>query len=275
MTYATLMVHLELGCSNDRLLRTAVEMAKRFHADVIGIAASQPIQAVFGGSYACADVVRQDSGEIENKLEVAEAEFRSALRGNGGALHWRSSEMFGSLCGYIADEARSADLIITGVATAGLLAGTRYLNTDELVMQVGRPVLVVPNDLGSLKMERVVVGWKDTRETRRAAADALPLLKQAAYVAVVEIAAETDLGAAGAHVQDVVGWLKRQGVAAEAITSQSTGDDAYRLNAIALERNAGVIVAGAYGHSRLHEWVLGGVTRNLLFNADRYVFVSH
>ena len=120
-----------------------------------------------------------------------------------------------------------------------------------------------------------VVGWKDTRETRRAAFDALPLLKKAAHVAVVEIAAEEELAAAGTHLDDVVGWLKRHGVVVVSLAAPSTGDDATQLNAIAEEHGADVIVAGAYGHSRLREWVLGGVTRDLLLRADRCSLVSH
>ena len=129
--------------------------------------------------------------------------------------------------------------------------------------------------MDGLRLEQVVVAWKDTREARRAAFDALPLLKKAAHVTVVEIAAEAELAMARVRVEDVVGWLKRHGVVAEALTLPSLYEDAGRLNAIAEQRGADVIVAGAYGHSRLREFVLGGVTRDLLLRADRCSLVSH
>jgi nucleotide-binding universal stress UspA family protein len=97
----------------------------------------------------------------------------------------------------------------------------------------------------------------------------------ASHVSVVEIATDDGLADACLHVQDVVAWLKRHGIAAEAVTSGSTGDDAEQLQFVAEERNADVIVAGAYGHGRLREWVLGGVTKDLLLRADRCSLVSH
>jgi nucleotide-binding universal stress UspA family protein len=269
------MVHLELGDSNAGLLRVARDLSDRMKAAVIGIAASQPIQAVLGGSYAYGDVVQLDSEEVETEIKAAEAEFRSAFQAHTGPVAWRSTVMFGSLSDYISEEARSADLIISGVARGNFLGEARCLNINEFVMQVGRPVFIIPRSVTELKLDRVVVAWKDTRETRRAAFDALPILKMAAHVTVVEIAADGDLADAGLRVQDVVGWLERHGIAAEAATSGSTGDDADQLKFVAQERNADIVVAGAYGHSRLREWVLGGVTKDLLLRAERCSLVSH
>jgi nucleotide-binding universal stress UspA family protein len=275
MTYATLMVHLELGDSNADLLRVARGLANRAGAGVIGIAASQPIQAVIGGSYAYGDVIQLDREEVETEIKAAEAEFRSAFEAHTKPIEWRSTVMFGSLTDYVSEEARSADLVISAVAPGNFLGQARCLNINELVMQVGRPVFIVPRSVTELKFDKVILAWKDTRETRRAALDALPILKMAAHVTVVEIAADDDLTGAGLRVQDVVGWLKRHGIAAEAATSASTGDDAGQLKFITQEWNADIIVAGAYGHSRLREWILGGVTTDLLLRAERCSLVSH
>ena len=273
-TYATMMVHLELGRLNAGLMEIA-GLAERFHASVIGIVACQPLQITYGDGFIPGDLVEQDRAEIEKQIKEAEAEFRSALQARVSNLEWRSGVTFAPLSDYLAREARSADIIITSVTSGDLLDASRLVSTGDLVMQVGRPVLIVPSTANKLKLERVVIAWKDTRETRRAAFDALPLLKEAVEVAVVEITAEDELAAARTRLQDVVGWLKRHGVVAESIASRSTGDDATRLNAIAHEQDADFIVAGAYGHSRLREWALGGVTRDLLLRANRCSLVSH
>lgn len=228
-----------------------------------------------GTGYISGDIIEQDREEIEKEIREAEAEFRSALQTRFGTLEWRSTVMFASLSDYVAREARAADIVITSVASGDWLDASRRVNTGDLVMRVGRPVLIVPASTDKLKLERVVVAWKDTREARRAAFDALPLLKTAAHVAVVEIAPKDEMAGARTHLDDVVGWLKRRGVVAESLASLSTGDDATRLNAIAQEQGADVIVAGAYGHSRMREWALGGVTRDLLLRADRCCLVSH
>jgi nucleotide-binding universal stress UspA family protein len=142
-------------------------------------------------------------------------------------------------------------------------------------MQLGRPALVVPTTIHTLKLNHVLVGWKDTREARRATLDALPILKKAARVTIVEIADEKDSSAGRTHLEDVASWLKRHGVSAEQFVSPSSGNDAMRLNTIAQGQGVDLIVAGAYGHSRLREFVLGGVTHDLLLCANRCSFVSH
>jgi nucleotide-binding universal stress UspA family protein len=136
-------------------------------------------------------------------------------------------------------------------------------------------VLVVATESSPLELKRVIVAWKDTREARRAAADALPILKIATSVSLVEIAPEAELIAASARLADVAAWLARHDVTAECLPIASDGDDADRLNVLAKEWGADLIVAGAYGHSRVREWALGGVTRSLLGTSLRSVFVSH
>ena len=275
MTYASLMVHVELGHSNAGLLQITGDLAERFNSSVIGIAAYQPLQILYGEGFVCGDVVAQDLKELERETREAEAEFRSALRGHVAALEWRSTLMFSSLSDYLVSEARSTDLVITGVAADALLDTSRRVNIGDLVMQVGRPIIIVPAGASKLKLDRVVIGWKDTREARRAAFDALPLLKKAGHVVVVEIAAEEKLVAARAHLEDVVGWLKRHGIDAESLVSHSTGDDTSGLYAIARDQGADILVAGAYGHRRLREWALGGVTRDLLLRTDCCALISH
>lgn len=114
--------------------------------------------------------------------------------------------------------------------------------------------------------------WKSTSG---AAVDALPLFKKAGHVLVVEIAAEEDLAEARARLKDVAGWLRRHGVSAETLASSSHGEDSAQLRAMAREHAADVVVAGAYGHSRLREWALGGVTRDLLLRTERCSLLSH
>ena len=276
MTYATLMVHLELGASNKGLLQVAGDFAERFQANVIGIAAAQPMQMIYNDGYYSGDLVQLDRTEIEKEIKAAEGEFRSALRGLADKLEWRSTVSFSPLANYLAHQARSADLIITGVDHKNsFLDSSRHVYMGDLVMQVGRPVLIVPTSASGLHLNKVIVGWTDTRETRRAIVDALPLLKKTAHVLVVEITPESELELARGRLRDVVRWLDGHGVAAKSLATPTFADDATHLAKIARENGADVIVAGAYGHSRLREWALGGVTRDLLLTADRCALVSH
>jgi nucleotide-binding universal stress UspA family protein len=282
MSYATLMVHLELGTPNTRLLQITGELAQRFKASVLGIAVRQPLQLVYGDGYVAGDFFEQDEINMAKAMQAAEAEFRAALHHCAHTIEWRSARTYVNLADYLVSEARGADLIVTGVAHGDLFDSSRSVNTGDLIMQAGRPVLTVPraDSLGStavrtLRLDPVLVAWKDTREARRAVADALPLLRQAEAVSVVEIADESELAAAHKRVGDVVHWLKRHNVKAHGNAHASVGNDAMALHALSQDAGADVIVAGAYGHSRLREWVLGGVTRDLLLSPNRCSFVSH
>ena len=129
--------------------------------------------------------------------KATQAEFRSALRTRVSNLKYRSAATFGSVAGYLAREARSTDLFITGAdRSVSLFGSSRHVSMGDLVMQVGRPVLIVPATTDRLSLERVIVGWKDTRETRRAALDPLPLLKMGDHVVVAAIAVEAELAPA-------------------------------------------------------------------------------
>ncbi|MGD0719730.1 MAG: universal stress protein [Roseiarcus sp.] len=276
MTYATLMVCLRLERGNANLLNIAGGLAERFKAEAIGVAARQPTPFVYSDSYVPQELVEQDREAIKNSVKLAEEEFRTALAGRASGLRWRSSIMFGPLSDYIADEARGADLLLI----SGDPEGSGYdpitdVNVGDLAMRAGRPILVTPDAHDHFDLRRAVVGWKDTRETRRAIVDAVPLLRAAEQVSVVEIADRDDLPDARVRLDEVVGWLGRHGVTAQAVASPAKGDDARELKAIVREQGADLIVAGAYGHSRLREWVFGGVTRALLRNPPACLLLSH
>jgi nucleotide-binding universal stress UspA family protein len=229
-----------------------------------------------GDGYFTGEVVQQDLEEIGKEISAAEAEFRSTLHPGTDTLEWRSAITFASLHDFLVQEARSADLFITKIdRNASLFDSSRHVNIGDLVMKVGRPVLIVPAELPLLTLGHVLLGWKETREARRAALDALPMLELAGRVTIVEIAAAPELEAAAARLADVAVWLKCHGIAAEPLPVRAAGDNASQLSAIARQLRVDVIVAGVYGHSRLREWVLGGVTRELLLKADHCALVSH
>ena len=276
MTCTTLMVHLEVGSSNVRGLQVAGDLADRFQAGVIGIAATQPMQIVYADGYVSGDMVEDDREEKGKEIKAAEAEFRQAFQTRSNDLEWRSLVTLNPLSDYLAGEARSADLLVTCVdRNKSAFDASRHVDMGDLVMRIGRPVLIVPKTESKITLERMLVGWKDSRETRRTIVDALPLLEKASSVTVAEIAIASEMAEARRRLDQVVQWLKSHGVTAESVVAASTGQDSAQLEELAQEQKADVIVAGAYGHSRVREWMLGGVTRDLLLRTDRCSLVSH
>ncbi len=179
------------------------------------------------------------------------------------------------LADYLGDEARCADIVVTAASADTPSDLTRRVNPGDLLMTMGRPVLVVPSAGAPLNLDRAVVAWKESRQARRAVVDALPLLRKASHVAVATIAAAEVLATARSCVADVIGWLKQHGIKAVPVVARPNGDDAAQLQGIARDHDAGVIVAGAFGHSRLRDWALGGVTRHLLLRGQGCALLSH
>ena len=272
MTYSTLMVHLDGARPNAFVLDVAAKLAERHHAKMIGIAACCP--AVLGGNDPFMDgrlaVIERDI--VTDELARAKVEFRGHIALRPHVLEWRSIPTLENVTDTICEQARCADLLIT---CANPLSGDllTHADTGALILKAGRPVLVVPDANVTADFRNVVIAWNDTRGCRRAIVDALPILLLANRVTLV--AASSDPGAAHSGIEDVGQWLDRHGISSDRIISRAAGSASRTLNAVAAEVEADLVVAGAYGHSRIREWAFGGVTRDLLLQEGRCTFLSH
>ncbi|WP_314963363.1 universal stress protein [Bradyrhizobium cosmicum] len=277
MTYATVMVSLALDQSNEARLQVAGELAERFEAAIVGVAAAQFAPPLYFTDGAAAQgLVEQEEASIKRRLADLEAQFRTATKNRGARAEWRSAIDFPSR--FILAQARCADLVVSGGQSPAFSDAFALASPKDLVMQAGRPLVVVPDRVNWLDLRSVLVAWKDTPESRRAVADALPLLRKARDVAIVEIPEQgEERSAAMAGVADVAAWLVRHGVTATARVPEAGGNKtaAMQLEKVAGDVGASLIVAGAYGHSRFRELILGGVTEYLVTQSVRSVLLSH
>jgi nucleotide-binding universal stress UspA family protein len=273
VNYSTLLVHLDAGGSNTHVLDVAASLAQQYDAKVIGVAACRPLQmASLYGDFT-GEIIALERETAEESLVAAEAEFRAFAALEPYALDWRSLSTMDPIWQAVASEARCADLIITSARIGPSSNADRHADAGDLVINAGRPVLIVPDSPGTSRFTTVVVAWAETRECRRAAADALPILKRAERVVVLNVAREP--AGTGGPGKDVVAWLARHGVSADQIVARASDDVAATLAIIAAEQDAELIVAGAYGHNRLREWAFGGVTQDLLLRDRRCALLSH
>jgi nucleotide-binding universal stress UspA family protein len=207
--------------------------------------------------------------------EQAEKQVIAARQRTGVAIEWRK------ISGEVVDAAqlhcRYADLVVIGQGGREDDESTvsDYL-PESLLMGAGRPVLIVPS-YGRFQSvgERVLVAWNRTRESTRAVHDALPFLTRAKAVTVLE-ANPTAGGAPHIAGAEIAQHLARHGVKVEVevsvVNEVSTGS---ALLSRAAEIGADLLVMGAYGHSRLREYTLGGVTRHILKHMTLPVLMSH
>lgn len=274
MDYKTVMVGLALDRPNDACLRVAGDIAERFGARIIGVAASdlRPPMYFAEGDFA-QKLLDEEAAGIETRLSELEAEFRASVEKRATSVEWRSARALP--VPHMLQQARAADIIVVGARSETLVDPSTAPDPSDLVMQAGRPVIVVPPMVQWLDLRSVLIAWKDVREARRAVFDALPMLAAAKEVMIAEIPEQDGRRAdALAHVADVAAWLRGHGITANTSVPEKAGDVTEQIEKIAANIGAGVVVAGAYGHSRFREWVLSGVTLHLATESRRCAFLS-
>jgi nucleotide-binding universal stress UspA family protein len=263
MSYKSLLVHVQPTDAGRERLRAAIAFAKMFDARLIGLGARafDPMPDPVGIS---AVMVKQ---QIDEELAAADQLFKGEVVSLAGRHVWRREVDFPTRA--LLRHAREADIIVAERNVEGSVREIQA-GTADLIMGSGLPVLAIPAGAG-LDFKRIVIGWKDTRETRRAILDALPLLKRAETVRVLQFAPKP-----ARDISDVVERLRQHEIHVDAeIRHIHERSAAEAIVDVAEAIGAGLIVAGAYGHSRMHEWALGGVTQELLTHSAKPVLFSH
>jgi nucleotide-binding universal stress UspA family protein len=261
------MVHVDFDGHSDTRIRIAADIANQFGAVLIGVAGWLPGRET-GGWFAAElepDDVRLDRILVE--LDRLAERFRGVAHRTVQNMEWRGSIHLPR--DVIAAEARAADLVVIG---SHPVAGDAYHAFDPgtVLLTAGRPVLVVPDALADgYPGQRALVAWKDTREARHAVQSALPYLRMAEHIALVEVAEDVLESAARERLNDVEKYLLRHGIAVNTkAVLHPHGSISDQLRNEARKEGADLIVAGAYGHTRLAEWVFGGVTHGLLQESE-------
>lgn len=271
MSYKSILVNLDIDGPIVPVVKAAADLAGRFQARLIGFCAADAPMPMAGpeGSALAAETWMQMREDIQSRLKELRGKFEKLVAGTDS--EWRDA--LDNPTGALALESRAADLIVMG-AVEGAATGDAYRSADpgSVVVQAGRPLLVVARNVEQVSAGNVVVAWKDTREARRAVADALPLLKAARDVAVVTVVPEKDSWTERG-VADIAAFLGRHGIKARFEVVESP-DDSDGLVEFIAARHADLVVSGAYGHSRLREWAFGGVTRSLLDEMGLNRFMS-
>lgn len=271
MSYRALLTHVvaDPGCQS-RLAMTA-SVARVLGAEVIGLGAQAPwpYPDVKGRGSAFEQIAQATRA----KIDAAAALFRDAFREASPTSAWRAE--LGYPDQVIPEHARSADLIVA-YPTVGDVDASIYARPDLLVMECGLPMLLMPREERPFAADRILLAWKNTREARRTVSVALPLLKQSGRVMIAAVCQAGEIATVETELSDVAARLARHGIMAATLAEvESPGATGRKLLRIAESDGSDLIVAGAYGHSRLREWVLGGVTRDLLDDGRRYVWLSH
>lgn len=275
-----ILLHLDASDAAAERLRLAAMLARKHGAHLTGLFVLDIAWPVFAGdgasAAAVATVLRRLREEAEAAAATAEAVFRETLRREGLQGEWRRPE--GDTPSLVALHARYADLVVLGQPQPGGATPLAAEVLEAALFGSGRPLLVVPyagrfDSLG----QNVLVGWNASAQASRALHDALPLLEGAARTTVLAVNPRRGPDGHGAEPgADIARHLARHGlvVEAEQVVAPEIAEADTLLNRAA-ELGADLLVLGGYGHNRLRELVLGGVTRRLLREMTVPVLLSH
>jgi len=283
MGYKDLLVVLDADPRIQDRIELAAGLAERFGAHLVGVyvaAISEPAgrldyfnsdAPLFGPLY------RDTEEQIRAQAERARPVFEEIVARHSLSSEWRAAPGYPSEV--IALHGRYADLIILGQnnpddARSPLVRP----RPAEVALLSGRPILVIPYagtfaNVGG----KVLVGWDTSREAARAINDAMPLLAGASSVTVIAIDPEQSREGHGeVPGADIALHLARHGVSVKVERTVSAGIGiGNTLLSRASDLDADLLVMGAYGHSRVHELLLGGATRTVLASMTLPVLMAH
>ena len=262
---------------NDKAGQYAISVATAFGAQILGVACIyDPVipGSVIGGIPP--EFIDSQRRESEAAARAAVARFEAAARRDGLSFDTLMlSESVAGAADRIAALARRFDVAIVGQPEPDNAAAEDMI-AEGILFGAGRPVIVVPFiQKDDLKLDRVMVCWDGSRAAARAIADAMPMMEKSGTVEIVIVGADAgkDDELAGADLGE---HLARHGikVGVKRLTAPDL-DVANALLSYAADSSATFLVMGGYGHSRLREFVLGGVTRGVFSTMTVPTLLSH
>lgn len=279
MNLGTILVHLDHSAACASRVGLAASLARVHGSHLVALIPTGlydgriPADAMSRGD---ASFAAASADYLRVRAEAVAHVFKDQLRGPGPL----SSEV------RVVDEpsvdavirhGRASDLVIVGQDDDETDDMTARKLAEQVMLHVGRPVLVVPR-AGSVRQpgDKVLVAWDGSREAAMALRDALPLIAPASSVSLVSLqrAGET-LDEGRLLIPQTLEWLQRHGLHAKAERQVVSTDFAQALLDSAARMDSDLLVMGGYGHTRMLELVLGGVTREILAGMKLPVLMAH
>lgn len=277
MSYKTILLHVNDERRVRGLVNVAAPLARQNEAHVVGVYVLPPVPT-YGATSTGASMIKSAMAEFRKEADRVHAAFEEACKGHPIVAEWRLVDpKSGGVAEAVMDHGRAADLIIASQRDPKFDFSALLDVPERLVIESGRPVLVVPHigskgDIG----QRITIAWNGRRESARAAFDAMPLLKTAKNVRIVWVNPQREgAGAGDLPTAEIASTLARHGVKCEATTTVAPDLGVGDALLSGFDDGTDLLVMGAYGHSRLREFVFGGATRHILQHMTIPVLLSH
>jgi nucleotide-binding universal stress UspA family protein len=278
MTLKNLLVHLDDSPACAGRLAAAIDLARAYDAHLTGLyVTTEPVLPGGMGGEIPLQFLAALEEQSQERAQTALANFTKTMEKSGLTADSRTARgSVTAVADIIGLHARYTDMVILGQPEPDPARGVDGHLAENVILSSGRPALVIPYiGAGKRLGRRVLVAWDAGREAARAVNDALPLLQRADQVDVLVMSPHKgDYGPEPGA--DIALHLARHGIKAEA-QHMAAGDlsIANALLSRLVDLDIDLLVMGAYGHSRLREWVLGGVTREIFQHMTVPVLMSH
>ena len=272
-----IIVNLSVTKNDSTVGNYAVSVAAALQAHLTGIAfIYDPIVPISGTGYIPADVIESQRADNETAADAAIKDFTTTTDRAGISAEPQS--LTASLTGagdQFARMARRFDLAIVGQAQPEMSTMEQIIGETTL-FESGRPMIMVPYiQKAPFKTGNVMICWDGSRTAARAVADAIPILGKSSRIEIVSVTSERGKKDEIEGV-DIDQHLARHGLKVDVHRiSKGNIDVADALLSHAADSAADLMVMGGYGHSRLREFVLGGVTRSIFQSMTLPVLLSH
>jgi len=278
--FKTILIVFRSAEEAERLCQLASSWAGIWQSHIIGFHARPGVSVDVGLR---GDALKQWLDEKRKSIDAQDADTKAVFERYsslaGQSWEWRQVDADLMPNGDMAlDLARCADIVLISRLEFGSSLTDPDMTLEQLMFESGRPVLVMPKDYpGRHTGQRIVIAWNGTLEATRAAFDSLPLLLNASSDSVRLVCPPVpDKGPPQLpQGADLAEALARHGIEPEVSALPGRHTDAgAEILAQCEEFDADLLVMGAYGHSRLREYVFGGTTETILNDAKIPVLVS-
>jgi nucleotide-binding universal stress UspA family protein len=278
MDYRTVLVALGADPACASRVRMAADLAASFGAHVTGVSATGlRLDPIRGAGDDAARHMAASRRRLLSQTALQGEILSEVMAAHAPGVPFSHRVVEEETRWVLAQEARVADLVVMArpVATQEVASlGAR--EAEYVLLNAGRPVLLVPPEYWRLHGGHVAIAWDGQREAARAVADAMPLLLRASHVTIVGV--WDDRGEPQADSEPVAGlrhYLQRHGIVAGVRNVQKSGPVGANLLEAVSALGADMLVAGGYGHARVRELVMGGTTRTLMHQAPVPLLLSH
>ena len=277
MAIKDLAVAFNASDNSRAAVKLAVQMCLKYEATLTGIYAHLPVKFEAQVEIWISDEMRASLKKADaDSVAAIEETFRAAVKESGftGPVEWVSPT--GHPNDLLARSARYHDLLLIG-QYSNPDRNQRRVRAEELVMNSGKPIIIVPIGYQVRPFTgHAVVAWDGSRPAARALSDAMQILETKERLDVVTVGAPGAQARKDAFAQDIITYLTRHGINAKQtnLSAAREGVGATLLKYCS-ETDPDVLVMGAYGHARLREELFGGVTRHILENANVPVLMAH